>query len=138
MKKIKGRCLCGAIHYHSDAAPVATVLCNCKHCQRQAGSAFSVVVAVPRDTLVISGVQPKVYSDTADSGLWVKRKFCGDCGSPLFTEPEATPALDWIKVGTLDDTSWLQPEINIWCDSKQNWLTFDDRIPQFARNPPST
>jgi hypothetical protein len=40
MQKIQGRCLCGAVRYRSDAAPLLTAICNCKNCQRQTGTAI--------------------------------------------------------------------------------------------------
>jgi len=52
------------------------------------------------------------------------------------SEVAVTPALDWLKAGTLDDTSWLQPQVNMWCDSAQPWVAMKDGVPQFPRNPP--
>ena len=135
MSKIEGGCLCGAIRYTTNAKPIMTVLCNCKNCQRQAGSAFSIIVAVPRGALQVRG-QPTIYNDTGDSGMRVVRKFCNQCGSPLISEPEATPKLDWVKAGTLDDTSWLKPTVNLWCDSAQAWMNLNEDIPRFGKNPP--
>src|SRR5947209_8120856 len=49
------------------------------------------------------------------------RKFCSGCGSPIITEAAAMPELIFIKAGTLDDTSWLDPKMHIYCDSAQRW-----------------
>ena len=46
------------------------------------------------------------------------------------------PMMDVIKAGTLDDTSWLQPQLNVWCDSAQPWVQLSDAIPRIPRNPP--
>lgn len=43
MSKIEGGCLCGAVRYTCAAEPVMTAICQCTHCQRQSGSAFSVI-----------------------------------------------------------------------------------------------
>lgn len=137
MPKIQGGCLCGAVRYRSDAEALMTAICNCKHCQRQTGTAFSVLVAVPKGTLMMEGAQPEVYHDVGSSGLPVLRKFCSKCGSPIFSEVAATPGMDWIKAGTLDDTSWLQPQVNIWCDSAQAWVQMSDAIPRIPGNPPA-
>ena len=48
MSKIVGGCLCGKVRYASTADPVMTAVCHCKDCQKQAGTAFSVIVAVPK------------------------------------------------------------------------------------------
>ncbi len=138
MNKIEGGCLCGAVRYTTDAAPLMTAVCNCTHCQRQTGTSFSIVVAVPKGSLTMLGAQPATYQDVGDSGLPVLRKFCAKCGSPIFSEVAAMPTMDFVKGGTLDDTSWLQPQVSIWCDSAQPWLQKSDAIPRVPRNPPST
>jgi hypothetical protein len=43
------------------------------------------------------------FEDVGDSGLPVIRRFCPQCGSAIMTEIAATPDLDWLKAGTLDD-----------------------------------
>jgi hypothetical protein len=136
MSKIQGGCLCGAVRYRSDAAAVMTAICHCKSCQRQGGSAFSIIVAVPKGSLIFEGAQPDTYVDAGDSGMPVSRKFCSKCGSPIYSDVAASPQLDWVKAGTLDDTSWLQPQANLWCDSAQAWVRLGEDIPQIPRNPP--
>jgi hypothetical protein len=48
----------------------------------------------------------------------------------------ATPELEWLKAGTLDDTSWLRPQMHIWVSNAQPWVSLDDDIPAYERNPP--
>ena len=57
-----------------------------------------------------------------DSGQPVVRYFCRNCGSPIKSEVAAAPAMDFIKAGTLDDVSWLAPQLAVWCDSAQPWV----------------
>jgi hypothetical protein len=118
-----GGCLCGAVRYTTSWPPLMLGTCHCKHCQRQAGTAFSVVAAVPRDGLTIKG-ELTLYEDGSASGNPVYRKFCGTCGSPVFTE---TPGADeqgliFIKAGSLDVTSDLQPSVHFWASSAQDWI----------------
>ena len=47
-----------------------------------------------------------------------------------------TPEWDWLMAGTLDDTSWVRPQMNIWCASAQPWVSTDDDIPAFEGTPP--
>lgn len=136
MSTIQGGCLFGAVRYRSDAVPLMTAICNCKNCQRQTGTAFSIIVAVPKGALVMEGAQPDTYQDVGESGLPVLRRFCSKCGSPIFSEVAAMPTMDFVKAGTLDDTSWLQPQVNIWCDSAQPWVQMNNAIPRIPRNPP--
>lgn len=137
MGKIQGQCLCGAICYTAAAEPLLTAVCHCTHCQKQTGSAFSIVVAVPKGSLVFTAEEPATYSDVGESGLPVLRRFCPKCGSPIVSEVAAMPTMDFIKAGTLDDTSWLEPQLNIWCDSAQPWVTLDASTPCVPGNPPA-
>jgi predicted ester cyclase len=71
-----------------------------------------------------------------ESGLPVLRKFCPKCGSAIVSEVVATPDLEWLNAGTLDDPSWFRPQMNLWCDSAQPWVSIDDTIRAYAGNPP--
>jgi len=134
MSKVVGGCLCGKIRYTSAAEPVMTAICHCKNCQKQAGTAFSIIVAVPKGTLSITGPL-KTYNETGSSGKPVHRNFCPECGSPITTDVEAMPDLVFIKAGTLDDTSALAPTMEIFCDSAQPWTAGDNKLQKFARAP---
>jgi hypothetical protein len=113
-----------------------TAVCHCSHCQTQTSSAFSILVAVPKGSLQIGGEPLGAYETQGESGQPVIRKFCPNCGSAIVSDITVTPDLEWIKAGTLDDTSWLQPQLHMWRDSAQPWVNIDDAIPAFERNPP--
>src|SRR5580765_9093163 len=108
MPQIAGGCLCGKIRYSANAEPAFTGVCHCRNCQKQGGTAFSIVVGVPAAALSVQG-EMKTFHDKGDSGKTVDRRFCPDCGSPIVTEVEAMPGMAILKAGTLDDTSWLKP-----------------------------
>lgn len=135
MGKLDGRCLCGAMTYTSDADPLFTAICHCKDCQRQSGTAFSVVVGVPRDALQLQGDTAKTVTTIGeDHGGKNERMFCGACGSPLVTMNESLPDVYILKTGTLDDTSWLAPQIEIWGDSAQPWVEATQARPRLPRD----
>lgn len=127
MSKIEGGCLCGDIRYSSEAEHIVTVLCNCKNCQKQSGAAFSVNIAMPRGSLNVEG-EMSCYKDMGDSGMSLNRFFCGNCGSPISSEPDSIPDFTVLKVGTLDDTSWVQPTMEIYCDSAQSWVELSNQL----------
>ena len=138
MAKISGGCLCGAVKYTSAADPVLVALCHCHHCQKQSGSAYSVNVGIPKGSLQFTSGKTAVYQDTGSSGMPVYRHFCSSCGSPIFSDVVASPQLDWLKAGTLDDTSWVKPAVSIWCESAQGWVTTPEGVAAFAQNPPAS
>ena len=117
---LHGRCLCGAVEYEATGA-VASLVCHCKDCQRQSGSAFSVITLFPTATVQYRG-ELATFSGRGDSGLKVDRLFCPKCGSPIVTRAEAMPGVDAIKSGTLDETSSLRPVAQIYCDREHDWV----------------
>src|ERR1700728_4899015 len=67
MASISGGCLCGKVRYSADVDPVFTGICHCRNCQKESGSAFTTVVAVPQPALSVEG-DLKTYTDKRDSG----------------------------------------------------------------------
>lgn len=134
---ITGRCLCGKVSYTLKQEPMATAVCHCRNCQRQAGSAFSIIIAALSDDIEIRG-QVKTYDDTADSGRALRRQFCPECGSALFSQLVDDPQITYVKAGTLDDVSSLKPEFHVWCKSAQPWVQIDRSLPCFDENPPQS
>ena len=84
----------------------------------------------------IEGATLRTFSDIGDTGLPVLRKFCGNCGTPIASQLDSMPELEFIKAGTLEDTSWLSPSMEVWCDSSQPWLKIDGSRQLVRRNPP--
>src|SRR4051812_1194701 len=122
MAKISGHCLCGQVTYSADAEPVAQALCHCANCQRQTGTAFSIVIGVPADKFTVEGATLSSFPTTGDvHGTTTLRHFCSRCGSPIYSSVEATPEVVWVKAGTLDDASWLEPQAEVWTRSAQPW-----------------
>lgn len=137
MGKLDGHCLCGAISYSCDADPVFTAVCHCRHCQRQTGSAFSVVVGVPAEAFALEGDTVGEFVTVGeDHGEDSLRRFCTACGSPLTTTSDRTPGVVIIKAGTLDDPSWLDPQIEVWGRSAQPWVALVEGRPRVERGPP--
>jgi len=134
MRQLSGGCLCGQVRYSTSAHPSLVAVCHCKNCQKQAGTAFSVVVGIPKSALSVHG-RLNTYHDKDDSGKPVLRNFCPECGSPISSDVAVLPELTFIKAGTLDDTSWLDPKMHIYCDSAQSWISIPPGSKQFAKGP---
>lgn len=134
MADITGGCLCGNIRYTAKGEPLFQAVCHCTDCQRQAGTAFSVVAAFAPADVAITG-QMKTYRGVGTSGGEVLRRFCGECGSPILSEPASSPGMYFMKAGTFDDTSRLDPKVHVWCDSKQAWLSLPEGAMAFAKSP---
>ncbi len=121
-----GRCLCGAVTYELSGDIIATAVCHCDHCQRQGGSAFSVNLVAHESQMTITG-ELKTYEERGELGddVYVRRRFCPGCGSPILSEIVKSEGIIAVKAGTLDvaDKAAVNPTIEAWCVDRQPWVS---------------
>ncbi|MDA0371956.1 MAG: GFA family protein [Actinomycetota bacterium] len=119
-----GRCLCGNVSYSLEGDPIATAVCHCSHCQRQGGSAFSVNLIAMWSQMTVTG-EMAAYDEMGEKGdqVYVRRRFCSSCGSPILSEIMLSEGVIAVKAGTLDDTSDVKPTVEAWCVDRQPWVT---------------
>jgi hypothetical protein len=132
---LSGGCACGAIRYECSVEPLASFNCHCRDCQRETGSAFASIIAVPRASVTLVQGRPKYFGLTADSGFTTSRAFCGECGSPLFGQPNRRPDMLTLRAGSLDDPSQFKPNQNIYTATAQPWDFMDPALPKFPKLP---
>jgi hypothetical protein len=118
-----GGCLCGQITYELSGDLIATAVCHCDHCQRQSGGAFSVNLIVHESQMAVSGTLT-TFEDRGENGdaVYVMRRFCGDCGSPILSALVEPAGVIAVKAGTLHDRSGVAPTVEAWCEHKQPWV----------------
>lgn len=116
----KGHCLCGAVHYELRGPAVFMGNCYCVDCRRESGSGHITAVAIPDPTLQMRGATQD-FTKPADSGQTIRNTFCPVCGTTLFTHPSALPGLALIRAGTLDDTSQVVPQVNMYVACAPAW-----------------
>ena len=133
---ITGGCLCGAIRYSVSQAPDKIIACHCTHCQKASGSGASHNAVVPSAAVSFTAGKPKLFTDTAASGNTLYRYFCGDCGSPIYSQRAKMPEMMVLKVGTLDAPINLKVVMNIWTNSARPWLYRDPTIEHYPENRP--
>jgi hypothetical protein len=134
MTERHGSCLCGKTQFTLKDDKPTIAICHCTHCQKSTSSAFSVNALSARSNFTVSGPLKK-FDDIGESGGAVTRWFCGECGSPIYTEAAALPDTAIVKGGVFDDTSWLQPALQIYCDSRQTWTPLAEGTANFAKAP---
>jgi hypothetical protein len=130
-----GGCLCGKIRYECEGEPAFSLLCHCRDCQRQSGSAFIAAARMPATGFKITQGEPRRYISKSDSGNDITRVFCGDCGAPLYIQVSTRPDLIGLRVTTLDDPSWFRPDANIFTKSAQPWDHLDPAVPSYETYP---
>ena len=128
-----GGCLCGQVRYEAMTAPLMSGVCHCKNCQKQAGTAFSTLAAFQKADVDFVG-ELKLYQDSdTDTGNTVNRYFCGQCGSPIYSEVPAQPGMAFIKAGTLDDTDDFVAMFTVGRVKSKIGLSSPRMFPRFQR-----
>ena len=127
---ITGGCLCGAVRFTVEAeAPIFVRQCWCRVCQYLGAGSGTVNAIFPKESVSVSGPLTD-YVCTADSGSVMHRRFCAQCGTPLFSEAEPRPHQIIIRAGTLDAPEIGKPAAVIWTKSAPSWARFDLALPQ--------
>jgi len=130
-----GGCACGAVRYECTAAPLFSLNCHCRDCQRETGTAFAPVLGVPKAAFTVTQGTPQYFALTAASGHPTTRAFCAACGSPLFGLPGSAPELVTIRMGSLDDPGEFRPGQDIYTASAQPWDAMAPALPKVAKMP---
>ena len=132
---LTGSCLCGAIRYAIDVPVSELRACHCIHCQKASGAGGSVNAVIPSAALRIFRGVPKRYASHADSGRTLHRFFCGDCGSPIYTQRATGSDVVAVRTGTLDDAPPMKIATHIWTRSARPWSWIDPSSKQFPGQP---
>ena len=130
MTGFRGGCLCGAVRYETNAAPLNQRICHCKACQKVIGAAFNARVLMRIEDVVISG-PVNTFHSSAD----LERGFCSRCGASIFSRRVSAGVIG-LTAGSLDETSLFNPDMHFWVSSKQPWLKITDDLPQYPEGPP--
>lgn len=77
----------------------------------------------------------KSYTVIGESGGEAHRWACSHCGSGVYLECDSDPKFIFLKAGSLDDPSWVTPEMPIFTSAKQPWVNINDGLPQHETQP---
>lgn len=129
--KINGNCACGEIEFEIMAIKSNVVNCHCNTCRKLNGSSFSTYFVVAEKCFKIKEGE-KSLTSYSPSGSAVKN-FCQNCGSPIFNQNKKYPNLRMIHFGSLNFNETVNPNVNIFCQSKLPWVALNVEIPNFEK-----
>ena len=124
----EGGCLCGAVRYRSQSAPLTTVQCYCTDCRRIGGTGHATHSVVPQADFHCTG-NVTAYEKTADSGNRIKRRFCPVCGSAIFHTRDGLEGMVVIRTSSLDNPEIAPPDRAIYTASAVSWDPVNETLP---------
>jgi hypothetical protein len=126
----EGGCACGEVRYRLTAEPLFVHCCHCLNCQRQTGSAFVVNLLIEADRVEVLEGEPQPV-DVPRGGSKKQRIFrCPTCQIALFSRYTRASIL-FVRAGTLDDPSSVEPDVHIYTRSKLPWVELPESVPTF-------
>ena len=114
-----GGCQCGVVRFRVEGPLGDASVCHCRMCQKAAGNFYLPLVSVRSAKLTWTRGAPKRFQ----SSNFVKRGFCGDCGTPLTYEAPDGVAL---AIAAFDKPQGIVPKIQWGIEAK---LPYVDHIP---------
>jgi hypothetical protein len=129
-RSLRGKCLCGAIHYAVEDEFVYAANCHCSNCRRTTGSAFKPFAGIGRNRLRITkGEDNLLIVGEANAN----DTHCNLCGSLLYSVVR-DGAFIHVAMGTLVDDPTIRPRAHIFVGSKAPWFTITDDLPQYQEH----
>jgi hypothetical protein len=123
------------VRFATDAEPLFTGNCHCTDCQKSTGGPYTPAMFFPDSAVTVTGATNSFRSQ-GDSGKYIERCFCPNCGSPVVTKLETAPGMVGLKAGTLDDPSLYKPVVDIYVASAPHWNHMNPSLPKFDKSPP--
>jgi len=125
---LTGSCKCGKLRFRMDDAPIVTLCCHCRLCQKVSGSAFRISAMIETDRLTILAGEPQPFQG-ADSHKVLQ---CPACRFNLWAHnPALGDAIAFVGVGMLDHGERLPPDVHYFTRSKHPWVTLSPDVPAF-------
>src|SRR5258706_7492679 len=131
----EGGCQCRAIRYRISGEPLTVYACHCTDCQRRSGSAFGMTMIVRKNQFEVLTGTPHVFDFVETSGRRRSGAFCQTCAIRLWGESMQPPDVIFLRPGSLDDTSGLEPTAHMWPRSAEPWGVIPHGVVQFRQQP---
>jgi hypothetical protein len=127
----EGGCSCGTVRYRLTAEPLFVHCCHCLNCQRQTGSAFVVNLLIEADRVESVAGELHAVDAPRDGDAPPQRIFrCPVCEVAVYSV-YSDPAVLFVRAGTLDDPSSVEPDVHIFTRSKLPWVAIPEGVPAF-------
>ncbi len=126
--EVTGGCACGEVRYRLASEPLFVHCCHCLNCQRQTGSAFVINLLIEADRVELLSGDPVPVDVPRDDGSSQRIFRCPTCQVAVYSE-YGRPEVLFVRAGTLDDPSQVEPDVHIYTRSKVRWVELPESTP---------
>jgi hypothetical protein len=133
MKKIKGRCLCGAVSFEVVNVFDKLFLCSCDQCRQITGSAFaSNLFGHIKGFEWLGGAGDITHYQVP--GRDISKSFCRVCGSGVpWTNGDGTKMI--VPAGSLSEPANIVERVRIFASELPSWASDLEYVSLHAKFP---
>jgi hypothetical protein len=128
---MEGGCACGGVRYKLRRSPLFVHCCHCLNCQRQTGSAFVINMLIESAHVESLGREPERVPVPRSGAKSQQIYRCPECKTAVWST-YGSKRVFFVRAGTLDDPSAVEPDVHIYTRSKLPWITLPASVPSFA------
>lgn len=133
-ERYTGGCLCGAVRYEAQGAPLYAGHCYCADCRKASGSGFMPFIGFSAEAVRFSG-RTLIYVSKAANGGDAVRNSCPVCGSLVFGGEVGKDDSFTIYAGSLDDPAAFHPTLAIFARDRPDWAIIPPGLRVFETMP---
>ena len=121
---LAGGCTCRAVRYVMTSAPLFVHCCHCRWCQRESGAAFALNALIETDRLQLLTGPVDLVSTPSASGKGQRIARCPRCHVALWSHYSGFgERVSFVRVGPLDEPDRFPPDVHIFTESRQPWVS---------------
>ncbi len=120
---ISGRCLCGAVRYHTDGPPDWTALCHCESCRRACSAPVVAWMGFQAGSVTWVGARSFYRSSPIAT-----RGFCSTCGTQMSFESTRWPGEIHLYAVSSDTPETYTPDLHCHYGERLAWLHISDTL----------
>ncbi len=126
---LQGGCTCGGVRYELTTKPMFVNCCHCTWCKRETGTAFALNAMIEADRVKLLKGTPEAIYTPSNSGKGQKIHRCPSCHVAVWSNYGGNDAMRFVRVGTLDNSALVPPDIHIFTSTKLPWVVLVDGKP---------
>jgi hypothetical protein len=128
-RTLRGRCLCGVVHFTLEPPVREIIVCHCSRCRRWGGHAWAGT-AVPMQRFRFDSGEAEVRWFHESERF--SRGFCGLCGSAMFFRPSDLSRMS-VTAGSLDSQTGLTLAAHVFIADKGDYYETPQDAPCYAQ-----
>jgi hypothetical protein len=108
------------------------VICHCHQCKKAQGTPFVTNAPIKTDGFHFTEGAELVKEFFSSENK--RRVFCGNCGSPFYSQRTDMPETVRLRLGTVTQGQIPEPHYEIYCESRSSWFTLSGDRPGYSEN----